>query len=164
VQRGCSKKGLQRWAGCSFGALARACSRAERSHAVDGVRNDQTLLRATTGARVAHEAPRAALATSCCISITSTSAPQRARTSGASVPPPTREQTNLKDAVLGGGTRRLIAPPPGRCRPQKPKLDHLVEHDLDVAKNPRSAKLGAVAQTGSHGHGAHSVIDCLASA
>ena len=80
------------------------------------------------------------------------------------MPPPTREQTNLKDAVLGGGTRRLIAPPPGRCRPQKPKLDHLVEHDLDVAKNPRSAKLGAVAQTGSHGHGAHSAIDCLASA
>ena len=41
-----------------FGSLARACSRAELSHAFDGARNDEALLRATTGARVAHEAPR----------------------------------------------------------------------------------------------------------
>jgi len=82
------------------------------------------------------------------------------------VPPPRPiiSEGLLKDAVkywevaLAASLRRR------RCRPQKPKLDHLVEHDLWTKPNPRSAKLGAGAQTGSHGHGAHSAIDCLASA
>ena len=38
--------------GGMFESLARACSRAELAHAVDGARNDQALLRATSGAWV----------------------------------------------------------------------------------------------------------------